>query len=186
MKCYNGTIGDLELVECPTKPIDRLGVIDSCINVTSEKGNFYTCSRKAAIEADTKIQMEDNQCRTSNVRFLGMTEVCICDTDGCNYEVRNRSLPRESTGNPINYLIYSEILPLINRLNFWVFILGCCDRLILTSTGNTLDYNSAVLGTYKAVGVSYGRSHYKNEKDNDFHLHFNSDNTWLVCTLYCT
>ena len=109
LKCYNGTIGDLELVECPTKPIDRLGVIDSCINVTSEKGNFYTCSRKAAIEADTKIQMEDNQCRTSNVRFLGMTEVCICDTDGCNYEVRNRSLPRESTGNPINYLIYSEI-----------------------------------------------------------------------------
>ena len=109
MKCYNGTIGALELVECPTKPIDRFGVIDSCINVTSEKGNFYTCSRKAAIEADTKILMEHNQCRTLNLQFLGMTEVCTCDTDGCNYEVRNRSRPDESAGSPINCVIYTEI-----------------------------------------------------------------------------
>ena len=68
------------------------------------------------------------------------------------------------------------------------FLLGCCDRFILTSTGDTLDYHSAVLGTYKAVGVSNGRSLYQNEMDNDFHLHFNSKDgikIWLVCTGYC-
>ena len=64
-------------------------------------------------------------------------------------------------------------------------LLGCCDRFILTSTGDTLDYNSVVLGTYKAVGVSNGRSLYKNEIDNDSHLHFNSKNEWMVCTGYC-
>ena len=61
------------------------------------------------------------------------------------------------------------------------FLLGCCDRLTLTSAGDTL-INSAVLGTYKAVGVSNERSLYKNENDNGLHLHFNSKNRWSVCT----
>lgn len=76
-------------------------------------------------------------------------------------------------------------ISLITRLINWLFLLGCCDRFILTSTGDTLYHNLAVLGTYKAVGVSNGRSLYKNEKDNDLHLHFTSVNKWLVCTGYC-
>ena len=97
MKCYNGTIADLELVECPTE-----WALDTCINITSEKGTIFTCSNKAALEEQIKTQMTDNQCWRGNVAYLGMTELCICDTDGCNYEARNHELPHDSTGNPVN------------------------------------------------------------------------------------
>ena len=101
MKCYNGTIGDLELVQCPTIAIKGFGVLDICINITSERGNSYTCTNKAAMEADIKTQLTDNQCWRGNVPFFGMTEMCICDTDGCNYEAGTHDLPHESAGNPV-------------------------------------------------------------------------------------
>ena len=75
LKCYNGTKGDLELVECPTEAIYGFGVLDVCMNISSEKGNAYLCSNKAALEADTKTQMTDNQCWRGNVPFSGMTEM---------------------------------------------------------------------------------------------------------------
>ena len=78
------------------------GALDTCINITSEKGNIFTCSNKAALEEQIKTQMTDNQCWRGNVAYLGMTELCICDTDGCNYEARNHELPHDSTGNPVN------------------------------------------------------------------------------------
>ena len=100
LKCYNGTIGDLELVECPTEAIDGLE-LDMCMNISSEKGNAYSCSNKAALEADIKTQMRDNQCWRGNVTYLGMTELCICDTDGCNYDAGTHGLPHESAGKPV-------------------------------------------------------------------------------------
>ena len=112
LKCYNGTKGDLELVECPTEAI--FGVLDVCMNISSEKGNAYMCSNKKIAlkyaytyaEADTKTQMTDNQClRMANVPFFGMSELCICDTDGCNFKARSHELPQESSGNTVNPLI---------------------------------------------------------------------------------
>ena len=100
LKCYNGTKGDLELVECPTEAI--FGVLDVCMNISSEKGNAYMCSNKAALEAYIKTQMTDNQCLRGNVQFFGMSELCICDTDGCNYKTKSHELPHESSGNPLN------------------------------------------------------------------------------------
>ena len=76
--------------------------LDTCINITSEKGSIFTCSNKAALEEQIKTQMTDNQCWRGNVEYLGMTELCICDTDGCNYEARNHELPHDATGNPVN------------------------------------------------------------------------------------
>ena len=102
MKCYNGTIGNLELVECPTEDIYGFGVLDVCMNISSERGNAFTCTNKAAMEANIKTQMTDNQCLRGNLPFFGMSEMCICDTDGCNYEARSHELPHESTGNPVN------------------------------------------------------------------------------------
>ena len=120
LKCYNGTKGDLELVECPTDAIYGVldvaiyGVLDVCMNISSEKGNAYMCSNKKIAlkyaytyaEADTKTQMTDNQClRMANVPFFGMSELCICDTDGCNFKARSHELPQESSGNTVNPLI---------------------------------------------------------------------------------
>ena len=92
----------MELVECPTEAIYPFVVLDVCLNITSERGRTYSCGNKAALEAKTKTQMTVNQCRRSNLPYFGMTEFCICDTDGCNYEVRNHDLPHESIGNPVN------------------------------------------------------------------------------------
>lgn len=89
-----------------------LGSADSCMNISSERGTSFTCTNKAAVEADIKTQMTDNylssdnnydynQCWRGNAPFLGMTELCICDTDGCNYEARTHDLPHESAGNPV-------------------------------------------------------------------------------------
>ena len=100
LKCYYGTKGDLKLIECPMKAI--YGVIDVCMNISSEKGNAYMCNNKAALEADTKTQMTDNQCSRGNLGKFGMSEWCICDTDGCNYKARSHELPHESSGNSVN------------------------------------------------------------------------------------
>ena len=102
LKCYNGTIGNLELVECPTKAIDRFGVHDTCMNISSEKANVYSCINKVALEAELTTQMTDNQCWRGQLQFFGMVELCICDTEGCNYEARNHDLPHESSGNQVD------------------------------------------------------------------------------------
>ena len=90
------------MVECPTEDIYGFGVLDVCMNISSERGNAFTCTNKAAMEANIKTQMTDNQCLRGNLPFFGMSEMCICDTDGCNYEARSHELPHESTGNPVN------------------------------------------------------------------------------------
>lgn len=57
---------------------------------------------------------------------------------------------------------------------------GCCHRLIITSTGPTLTYQSEVPGTYIKDGISREMISYKNDKDNDLHLHSNAKNEWMV------
>ena len=68
----------------------------------------------------------------------------------------------------------------------WLLLLGCCDRLIITSNGVTLDYDPAVLGTYIVDVVSNGKSSYKNMENlwngENIYLHYNPENIWLVCT----
>ena len=71
---------------------------------------------------------------------------------------------------------------MIKRLVNLIISLDCCDQLIMTSTGPTLEYNSHVLGTYIYDGISLERISYKNDKDNDRHLHFNPNGHWMVCT----
>ena len=71
---------------------------------------------------------------------------------------------------------------MIKRLVNLTILLDCCDQLIMTSTGPTLDYNSHVLGTYISDGISLERKSYKNDKDNDRHLHLNPNGQWMVCT----
>ena len=62
------------------------------------------------MEADIKTQLTDNQCWRGNVPFFGMTEMCICDTNGCNYEAGTHDLPHESAGNPVisanSFIVY--------------------------------------------------------------------------------
>ena len=89
------------------------------------------------------------------------------------------------------YCEWSIVILLMARLIDWLLLLGCCDRLIITSKGDTLDYNSAVLGTYIVDGVSNGWSLYKNMENHgngeNLYLHYNdAEYIWLVCTWYCT
>ena len=56
----------------------------------------------------------------------------------------------------------------------------CCDQLTITSIGAALDHNPGVLGSYQKDGISNQRDSYKNDNDNDRHLHFAPTNNWRV------
>ena len=71
---------------------------------------------------------------------------------------------------------------MINKFVNLYILLGCCHRLIITSTGPTLTYQSEVPGTYIKDGISREMISYKNDKDNDLHLHSNAKNEWMVRT----
>ena len=98
MKCYNG-VTEPKLIECPSKPIDRYGLLDRCLRMSTglynklyNKLTSYTCTSKNQTEARG---LKDNQCTT-----IRGVEWCVCDTDGCNYP--NLSPPQifPSTVNP--------------------------------------------------------------------------------------
>ena len=62
----------------------------------------------------------------------------------------------------------------------------CCDLLVITSTGLALQHRQEVLGAYRTDGISNGRHSYKNDNNQDRHLHFGSNKRWLVSTKYIT
>ena len=62
----------------------------------------------------------------------------------------------------------------------------CCDQLIVTSSGATHSYQSAVLGTYRKHGFSNGRYSYKNDNGKNRHFHFTPNNFWMVRKRYTT
>ena len=76
-----------------------------------------------------------------------------------------------------NYAIY---------LRYIVAPYRCCEQLIVTSSGATHSYQSAVLGTYRKDGFSNGRYSYKNDNGEDRHLHFTPNNFWMVRKKYTT
>ena len=71
-------------------------------------------------------------------------------------------------------------MPLKNTQFHWYIQIGCCDQLLLTSTGAVLNINSLLLGTYQKDGISNDKDSYKNDNDNDRHLHFTPTNNWMV------
>ena len=71
-----------ELSECPSKPIDRYGLLDRCLTMTTVIST-YTCTSKNQTEAR---ELKDNQCTTNK----GI-EWCVCDTDGCNLPTTTNS-----------------------------------------------------------------------------------------------
>ena len=62
----------------------------------------------------------------------------------------------------------------------------CCDLLVITSTGLALQHRQEVLGAYRTDGISNGRHSYKNDNNQDRHLHFGSNKKWMVSTKYIT
>ena len=62
--------------------------------------------------------------------------------------------------------------------------IACCDQLVINSTGAAVNHRSTALGTYRNDGISNGRVSYKNDKDNDNHLHFAPNNNWMVSIEY--
>ena len=73
--------------------------------------------------------------------------------------------------------MYLLVLVLIQFIHI---LIGCCYQLTITSTGAALNYNSLVLGTYRKEGISNGRDSYKNDNNNDRHLHFSPNKNWIV------
>ena len=70
-----------------------------------------------------------------------------------------------------------------NHLHIFYFT-ECCDKLIISSTGLTKDYQPEVLGHYKQFGYSNGRLVYKNDNGNGYYLHFTTNGKWLVSMEY--
>merc|ERR1712141_789013 len=75
IKCYTGAVDNAKLIECPSKPIDRYGLLDRCLTMTTGIST-YTCTSKNQTEAR---ELKDNQCTTNKgIKW------CVCDKDGCN------------------------------------------------------------------------------------------------------
>ena len=73
-----------ELSECPSKPIDRYGLLDRCLTMTIGISAIgITCTSKDQTEARG---LKDNQCTTTKgIKW------CVCDTDGCNLPTTTNS-----------------------------------------------------------------------------------------------
>ena len=98
MKCYNG-VTEPKLIECPSKPIDRYGLLDRCLRMSTgiyttshTRITSYTCTSKNQTEARG---LKDNQCTT-----IRGVEWCVCDTDGCNFPNPSPLPSFPSSANP--------------------------------------------------------------------------------------
>ena len=91
IKCYNGSPDAYELVECSSTPIDRYGLLDRCLTISTGIDS-YACTSKNQAEARG---LRDNQCTT-----IRGVEWCVCVTDGCNFPNRSPLQGFPSSANP--------------------------------------------------------------------------------------
>ena len=103
-----------------------------------------------------------------------------------------------SAGNIITHMMNSDFIinipfgihwnAIVKATVHWNVFLGCCDRLVITSTDATLDHHSSVLGTHSKDDILQGKISYKNDNDKDRNLRLAIDNNffldqyWIVST----